>query len=387
MDTPRVCFVALRAYGLLSARSDIKHQGGAERQQLLLARELVRGGYSVSFITLDHGQPDGERLDTGIRVFKAYRLDEGVRGVRFVYPRLAKLWAAMSRADAEIYYQRGAEAETGLVASWCARRDRRFIFAAAHDTNFLPALEMLGSFHERALYRYGLRRADRIVVQTEQQLRLLREGFALDATIVRNCWSPPEEPKAIASQRLDDPVMVLWVGRLSQEKRPEWLVALARDRPETHFEVVGHANTASPLATGIANALRSLPNVTWHGFLSHDRLQEVYSRATFLVCTSKSEGFPNVFLEAWGQGVATVSTVDPDGLIKAHGLGSVASRYEDLLRLVDQACADPAQWRERGREAADYVRANHAPAASARAFKLLLRELAAIGGKDAPVAI
>ncbi len=373
--TPRLCFVALRAYGLLSGRSDIRHQGGAERQQVLLARELARLGYSVSFVTLDHGQPDGENVADGLRVFKAYQLDSGIRGLRFLHPRLTTLWEAMSRADADVYYQRGAEAETGLVAWWCRRHNRRFVFAAAHDTNFFPDLELLRSFHERVLYRYGLRHADRILAQTVHQQQLALEGFGLDSVVVHNCWSPPVDMPLVPSSRREAPGVALWVGRLSPEKRPEWLVALARDLPEQRFAVVGHANVSSPLAARIEDQLRSLPNVTWHGFLPHDRLQEVYSRATVLVCTSESEGFPNVFLEAWGHGVATVSTVDPDGLIAAHQLGGVASSYEDLRRLVGQVWARPAVWRERGRRAAAYVRAHHAPAAAAATLDRVLREL------------
>ena len=132
---------------------------------------------------------------------------------------------------------------------------------------------------------------------------------------------------------------------------------------------------SSRLAARLEEELRALPNVTWHGFLPHERLREVYSRASVLVCTSEAEGFPNVFLEAWGHGVATVSTVDPDGLIRANQLGDVAAGYEDLRRLLEGVRAEPAAWRERGRRAAAYVRAHHAPAASAEALDDVLREL------------
>jgi glycosyltransferase involved in cell wall biosynthesis len=369
---PRLCFVALNAYGLLSEGARVAHLGGAERQQVVLARELARLGYSISFVTLDHGQPDGEVVDSGIRVFKAYRPESGIRGIRFVHPRLTSLWAAMSRANADVYYQRGADAETGLVAAWCRRRRRPFVFAGAGDANFFPGVEMLGSFHERVLYRYGLRHADRIVAQTEQQRKLLLEGFGLHSAVVRSCWSAPIETIV---RRPANPAMALWVGRLSAEKRPEWVVALARKLPQYRFEVAGQANFSSPFASRIGEQLRSLPNVTWHGLLRHDRLQEVYARATVLVCTSESEGFPNVFLEAWGHGVPTVSTVDPDGLIGEHRLGGVGASYEELQKEVERALADPDVCREQGRRAAAYVRANHAPAASAAALDGVLRTL------------
>jgi len=380
----RLCFVAPRAYGVLSGRSEIRHQGGAERQQLLLARELVRLGYVVSFVTYDHGQPDGEELDAGIRVFKAYRRDRGVPLLRFLHPRLTGLWAAMARADAQIYYQRGAEAETGLVAGWCRRNHRRFVFAAAHDGDFQRDLRFLESRRERVLYRYGLRTADLIVAQTRQQQQLLRAEFGFESAVVRSCWSAPAEtPGARSGNGSDTPPTALWVGRLTPEKRPEWIVALARDLPQHRFEVVGHANVGSAHAARIAAELSAQPNVAWHGYLPHHRLAEVYSRAAVLVCTSESEGFPNVFLEAWGQAVPTLSTVDPDGLIAQHRLGGVASSYEELRTALAEALGEGAPWRERGRRAAAYVRAQHAPAASAQALSALLRELVSRAGSGA----
>ena len=371
----RLCFVALRAYGLLSARPDIRHQGGAERQQLLLARELVRLGHSVSFVTYDHGQPDGETVQ-GVRVFKAYRPERGIPILRFLYPRLARLWAAMARADADIYYQRGADAETGLVAFWCRRQPRPFVFAAAHDSNFWADLRLLDTLHDRVLYRYGLRRADLILAQTTQQMALLREAFGLESELLRSCSPPPATPaERSASQGSQTAGRALWVGRLSPEKRPEWIVALARDLPEHQFDVVGHANARSAGAATIENELRSLPNVTWHGFVPPDRLDEMYSRAAVLVCTSESEGFPNVFLEAWGHAVPTLSTLDPDNLIATHGLGGVATTYEELRAALAGALAPGRPWHKRGQQAAAYVRIHHTPAASAAALSRLLLEL------------
>ena len=46
---PSVCFVAPKAYAALSEREDVPHVGGAERQQVLFAEELMRRGYRVDF--------------------------------------------------------------------------------------------------------------------------------------------------------------------------------------------------------------------------------------------------------------------------------------------------------------------------------------------------
>jgi len=160
-----VCFVAPNAYSALSEREDVAHAGGAERQQVLLAEELVRRGHRVSFVVLDHGQPDGEE-NRGIRAFKCYGVEGGIRGLRFFHPRLTGLWNAMARADSDVYYQRGAGSETGLVAHWCRRWARGFIFAVANETTCMHVSPFLTKRSDRFLFRYGLRRADAVIAQS-----------------------------------------------------------------------------------------------------------------------------------------------------------------------------------------------------------------------------
>ena len=86
---------------MLSGREGFQHIGGAEVQQVRIASWLAERCYSVSFVTLDHGQPDGINV-TGVTVRKAYAAEDGIRGLRFIHPRWSGLWAAMSRANADL---------------------------------------------------------------------------------------------------------------------------------------------------------------------------------------------------------------------------------------------------------------------------------------------
>lgn len=52
---PKVCFISLYAYALLTEKN-LGFTGGAELQQVLLAKELSRNAYDVSFVTYDFGQ-------------------------------------------------------------------------------------------------------------------------------------------------------------------------------------------------------------------------------------------------------------------------------------------------------------------------------------------
>lgn len=374
-----VCFVAPSAYPALSGREDLAHIGGAEQQQVILARELVRRGHQVSFVVLDHGQPDGAEVLPGIRAFTCYRRDAGLPGVRFFLPRLTGLWSAMRRADADVYYQRGADVETALVGAWCRRRNRGFLFAVAHDTNCIARSPLMPRRSERFLFRRGLALADGVIVQTIRQQQLLLATFGRMSTIVRNAasWPPDQAPPAATPPALDGPMRVLWVGRFSEEKRPEWVARLARDLPGCRFDVVGASNHPTAFAARLVEQFASLPNVHWHGYVPHRRMAELYRQAGLLLCTSESEGFPNVFLEAWACGLGVLSTVDPDDLVTRLGMGVHAPDYEGLRRHLLALESTREFWIEAGRRGQAYVRAHHAPDVAADALAGLIGSVCA----------
>ena len=55
------------------------------------------------------------------------------------------------------------------------------------------------------------------------------------------------------------------------------------------------------------------------------RVLELIDRSRAVVLTSRHEGMPNVFLEAWARGVPVLSLhFDPDGKIAKEGLGLCA---------------------------------------------------------------
>jgi glycosyltransferase involved in cell wall biosynthesis len=284
----------------------------------------------------------------------------------------------MTRADADIYYQRGAGCETGQVAIWCRRHGRPLVFAAANDSDCMREVPLLGSFRERSLYLWGLRHADAITVQTLTQQRMLRESFGLSSTVVPNCCPPPQDdPSAAPQPGVEGPARVLWVGRIAPEKRPDWLLEVAGRCPELAFDVVGDANVKSAFAEGVARRAAGTANVVMHGWIPHAQMGEFYRRASILCCTSMYEGFPNTFLEAWSRALPVVSTFDPDGVVANHGLGGVAETVDQLTGHVMRLTASPALLREAGQAARSHYLANHTPGASLARLEEVIWQLTA----------
>jgi glycosyltransferase involved in cell wall biosynthesis len=356
---PSICFISLDNFAALVDDPKFGHIGGAEIQQALIGRNLAKRGYRVSFITFDHGQDDEMEID-GIRIIKAYDQDVGIPVLRFLYPRLTSLWRAMSRADADIYYQRTGDSITGIAAAFCRRHHRKFVFAVASEVGCVVSLPYYTARHQRVFYRYGLRQANLVIAQTATQQRLLCENFGINSTVIPNC--APDYGRyeggtdAVASNREK---RLLWIGGFHPIKQPELLLDIAEQLPDLQFDVVGDGNNESEYVQRLRSRAKSIPNVYLHGAVPHAHVQPFFRRTSALICTSHAEGFPNIFLEAWCHGLPIVSTFDPDSVIVDHGLGIVAKDVSGLVAGIRKMMDLPEHRRIASRSAREYYLQNH----------------------------
>src|SRR5690606_15270890 len=94
----------------------------------------------------------------------------------------------------------------------------------------------------RAIGLYGLRRADIIIAQTEQQARTLREVHNLPASlVVRNFHPLPATPPR-APRAGDGRARVIWVANFKPFKRPDLFADLAEalaHREDAEFVMIG----------------------------------------------------------------------------------------------------------------------------------------------------
>ena len=372
---PRICIIAHNAYGAL-AGIDTGHVGGIERQTSLMGRWFARAGHDVSMVTWDEGQLDGDVVE-GVRVFKMCRRGAGIKGLRFLWPQWTSLYRAMLRADADIYYYNCGDLGLGQVAMWTRRYDRKCVYSVASDPDCDSTLPALKSMRERFLYRFGLKHADSIVVQTEYQKKMLQTGYGLSATVIPMPCDGFNASLDLCPENLPmDKPRVLWVGRISKEKRFEWLLDVAKKCRELTFDVVGATNVASEYASALVTRAAEIPNVQMHGRVLYTEMSKYYQRARVLCCTSAYEGFPNTFLEAWSLGVPVVSTFDPDGVIKTNKLGFVAHDKGDIVSRLVEITQSPEIWLEASNACKQYFMTSHAMDMSLPRFEQFLLSMA-----------
>jgi glycosyltransferase involved in cell wall biosynthesis len=362
----RICIVAHMAHGAMTGGAN-GHVGGVERQTTIMARWLAARGHEVSILTWDEGTPDGTRVD-GVRLLTICKPDAGIPVVRFFHPRTTGLWQAMRRADADVYYQNCAEYFTGLIANWCRRHGRKFVFSSAHDNNCETGLPSLKKAYERVLYRYGIRRVSRFIVQTEHQRKILREGFGLESVALPMACPGPSAaeyaPPAFPTEK-----RVLWAGRIVPQKRPEWLLEVAERLPEVTFDVAAATAVDSPYVAPIYRKALELKNINWLGVVPRESMPELYQRAACLVCTSNFEGFPNIFLESWSYGKPLITSFDPDGLVARLNLGAAVDSVDGFVAAIRGMLTDSSRWQLSSRNCRAHYEANYTVDASNLKFE------------------
>jgi glycosyltransferase involved in cell wall biosynthesis len=335
-----VCFVGMGNLPVLAPEYNKHPIGGEQVQQTLLARAMSRRGYRVSMVTADYGQPDAGVWED-ITVYKAFGLSEGLPVVRFLHPRWSKLWSALKRANADVYYTSCAGAVVGQLAMFCQRYKRRFIFRLASNSDCSPKDLLLRFWRDRKLYEYGLRHAHGILAQSEYQQSLLKDNYGLDSTVAGMLVQ--RNPERLSFAQRDFPV--LWVNNFRTLKRPELYLDVARELKGLQFHLVGGA---APGNTKYFQRMREqaeqIANVTFHGQIAYQDVNAFYHRARTLVNTSNIEGFPNSYLQAWAHGAPVITFIDPDGIIEREGVGFVVKDAQELKDRINYLACSPEVW-------------------------------------------
>lgn len=244
---------------------------------------------------------------------------------------------------------------------------RRFIFSSSSYLDF--AFEERG-FPPRdlALYRLGLRLADDLVVLIDDQARQVRSSLDRTAVVVRSIGERAQ-PQSVA------PEAFLWLGRVMPNKRPLAYVELARSLPEAVFWMALVPRDDALLAD-VRRKAAGLPNLRLLDPLPREEALKLVDRAVAVVSTSRFEGMPMVFLEAWARGVPALTLeYDPDETVGRLGLGASARGSEPAF-----IAAARALWLTRldRRDVADrcrrYIEDRHSPDVVAERWEQLVRK-------------
>ena len=381
----KICFVAHNAYSALTGRN-VDHVGGVERQQAMMADWLSAQGNEVTVITW--GQNESiEQNDAGVKLQYLCKKSAGLPVLRFIFPRWLSLIGALRKVDADIYYYNLGDLALGQIVAWSKRNRKTVVYSVSSESVCNSDLRGVLSLRERLFYRFGVRNVDNIIVQTATQSKLMREEFGRDTKLLpMPCADLAAAGNAARPPLAQTTPRVLWVGRLSKEKRPSWILDIAEKCPGLHFDVVGRANQNTDYSQQFLRRAGSMKNVAVHGAVKHDEIGRFYQNAQAIMCTSEYEGFPNVFLEAWSMGLPTVTTFDPDSIVLDESLGFVSSSVSQVADDLQALMGDDTAWLRFSHNARQYFLTHHEAQRALPLFANALEQFVDIAGSSHSVA-
>jgi len=345
------------------------YMGGAEVQATMLAHALEAKGLRVAHVVYPVEEP--RRVDASTPTLVERSDWQGGRRLGEL-AETGAIWRGLARADAKAYIVRGSGGHVVAAASFCRARRRRFVFSSSSELDFDFARPDRNP-HILRIYKASLHLADRLAVQTERQRELAQRALpGREAVVIPSFAEPAPSANGTASY-------FLWADRLVEYKLPDRYVELAEALPDARFRMVGSVMDETPpgMAERIAAAAERLPNLELLPPRPRSELLEEMQHAVAVVKTSRIEGMPNAFLEAWARGVPVLSlNVDPDAKIASNDIGVAAGgSMERLVEAAASLWSDPGLRTAIGARARRFIRDVHSPEAVADRWVALLDEL------------
>ena len=224
-------------------------------------------------------------------------------------------------------------------------RTRKIPLAASYHTDIpgFAARWGLGVFSEglRSYLRWIHNQADiNLCPSRATQFELAQQGFKRLRIFTRGVDTArfsPHYADAATRQRLSggQPCsrLLLYVGRLSAEKRIDWLKPVLQAAPGTHLAIVGDG----PQREQLEQTFSGMP-VTFMGYLRGPELAAAYASSDIFVFPAANETFGNVALEAMASGLPVIAPRSGGVLdFIDHGRNGLLFEHESQESLVEQA--------------------------------------------------
>jgi len=346
----KICFVLGNTF--------LVTKGGAELQAYNIAKALSKKEYDIHYI---HQNVWEKRIKKdGIMWYALPKIPRKFSITILNYPTLVKL---LDEINPDIIYQRIRTIYTGMIAKYCNKRNVKFVWAASSEADC--GNKNRDNIKRRILWygttkfgEWGIKQADKIIVQTKKQKDMLYENFGLDGQIIPNSQNIP-----CRKFEKDEPPKIVWIANMKYWKQPEYFVKLARELSEldVKFIMVGRLKPLKGYKKKIHELINQTESIDYRGELSYYEVNKLLEKASIFVNTSlPREGFPNTFIQSWMREAVVVSlNFDPDNIMERKNIGIKAGNMRKLKREIKDLLKNDARRKEIARNARRYAVENH----------------------------
>jgi len=355
-----LCLVAPGVYPLLM-QTNPKNVIGPDVHLFLLANELLRHDFDITFITYDTRISLLHNYDEKFNIItipsKSYNFSMLTILIKVIW-----IWNAMRKCNANIFIHAGSV--SGPVSLFCKIANRKFIYSIGSDAlvnRKLVSRNIKGFCHSKFnISSFGnwldIHLANAIIVQSEYQKTMLERNYCRKGIVIKM-------PFPIINGKMPEktnPPIVLWVGSMAEVKQPHLFLKLAEAIPNAKFQMIGGRSSDEELYNTIYGLSRKVSNLEFLGVVPFSEIDKYFCRASILVNTSIFEGFPNAFIQAWMHYVPVISlNADPDNIICNNKLGFHSKTLDKMVEDLGILLNDEKMREEMGRNAREYTEREH----------------------------
>jgi glycosyltransferase involved in cell wall biosynthesis len=366
----KICFINLHGAALYCPEAE-NYIGGSEVDSWIVSRILVDLGYAVEVIV---NLPRYEKRfweQDGI-VFHNLRVEEHASSWR----RLWEFWKLLRRVDSLLWFAKIISPISAILGLYCWIYKRKLIYKTANREDLLLAKGEPTGVRNLRLYFHLTRLGMKVyIAQNSDQLVAAIEHFEdSDCKTVR--IPNVHQPLSITPFPLTEREFVLWVGHLTHYKRPELFIELASASQSLNFIMVASTRESAHL-DNYRQQINEIPNLRLVENVPFMEMSNYFLRAQVLVNTSKAEGFPNTFLQAFQTLTPLATTgVDPDGMIVEANLGKVADNVPQMAEWLYELLDQPEQYEQIQRNLAHFAQEHFAYDKVKEQYRKILEEIA-----------
>lgn len=280
-----------------------------------------------------------------------------IRSFKNIIKALVNLFISLIQINPDILIQRSSGIPTALIALYSKIFKKKFIFSIAHEDDVIKKGKLgIGAI----LYKFGLKNADFIIAQSENQILELeawrKEKFN-NIKVIKSGYEISDVDYVAKKY-------ILWVGRAIKWKRPELFLELAQKFSNEKFIMVFN----KPLDLNylsywkkIYNKAQEISNLKFIRSVPFSKIDKYFKDAKLYINTSLREGFPNTFLQALKNKTPILSlNVNPDNFLNTYRCGlNCNNDFNKLIKNLRVLLKNKTLYNDYVKNTFNYVKINH----------------------------
>jgi len=289
--------------------------GGATVQMFIIANELSKNKEDSIFCLIPKIKNRESLKNIQPKIVEVFNINKTIFGTFYIFHKKIK------EEKPDVLIQHGLTIFSCLLSLYCKIFKIKFAFMFASDTEVKG--EYQSSKKKCRLFSLLLKTARVLIVQNKYQKDYLSKK-GINSTLIYMGFSI-RELKQIPKE------FILWIGRCDASKQPELFINLAKNHKDQKFFMIC-PKTDEEFFNRIKTIAEGVDNLNFIHFVAFQDTWNYFERAKLFVNTSKSEGFPQTFVQSVICGVPIISLcVDPDDFITDNKCGFVCDGDTKLL--------------------------------------------------------